>query len=397
MENISNINILIQWKHELNELLLDELTPSIFNHLIYYYNTAKNCSNDTTVLTTFQKFLRSIKNYKLKNDKLFDIDDEEKRIKIFKLTKALLKINYIILFDNTITKTRPKLEFVKFIKEIYIECARRFWSQCFLFYDKIPSVELKRNHLLILNIIKECILNTIRKQLLEHININEFLDNFLEQGDNYTDNYTDLLDFKTSSLLSVVQKVYKTDNSIQIGGNDEMLEQKNKILNIIDNNLKISDSQMPSININEPNTNDTYKKSSKHSTHRYSNEDKSNILSSRNESRYSSYNKVSKNPTDRYSEKKSSDTLKQIINNSFKDNHNSIQNTNKLNIDSNIKNKIMKDLESDTMTYHAEDKNEKYQDIFSNSEIFEKNKKTSLKINSNKQKFFNEYLKTNKN
>ena len=92
----------------------------------------------------------------------------------------------------------------------------------------------------------------------------------------------------------------------------------------------------------------------------------------------------------------SSSVLKHIINDSMKggntvgDSVNVGANSNTIN--SNIRNKLLKNLESETESI-AYKPNEKYQDIFSNSEI----RKDTVKIEGNqdektKDKFFNNYL-----
>ena len=87
---------------------------------------------------------------------------------------------------------------------------------------------------------------------------------------------------------------------------------------------------------------------------------------------------------------KSSSTLKRIIHESIKQTHNSLTKTNSANSD--VKNKVLKDLDSDTITYNPEDNAENYQDIFSNSDIkhtINTHDKTEKK---SREKFFNNYL-----
>lgn len=89
---------------------------------------------------------------------------------------------------------------------------------------------------------------------------------------------------------------------------------------------------------------------------------------------------------------KSSSTIKKIVNNSI---HNSIHKTatKDISINSNIKKNIIKDLESDTLTYNPEDRNENYQDIFSNSDVNDKKRNSYKSINKSKDKFISNYLK----
>jgi hypothetical protein len=92
-----------------------------------------------------------------------------------------------------------------------------------------------------------------------------------------------------------------------------------------------------------------------------------------------------------HSDRKSSSTLKRIVHESIKHSQNTATKSNVSN-NSDIKNKILKDLDSDTITYNPEENAENYQDIFSNSDMKhtvntnEKNEKKS------REKFFNNYL-----
>ncbi len=90
-----------------------------------------------------------------------------------------------------------------------------------------------------------------------------------------------------------------------------------------------------------------------------------------------------------HSDRNSSSTLKRIVHESIRQTQNTATKTHS---NSDIKNKILKDLDSDTITYNPEENAENYQDIFSNSDMkhtvntHEKNEKKS------REKFFNNYL-----
>jgi hypothetical protein len=89
-----------------------------------------------------------------------------------------------------------------------------------------------------------------------------------------------------------------------------------------------------------------------------------------------------------HSDRRSSSTLKRIVHESIKQTQNTATKSN----NSDIKNKILKDLDSDTMTYNPEDNAENYQDIFSNSDM-KHTVNTNEKIEKkSREKFFNNYL-----
>ena len=55
MVNIININILIEMKHELNELIIDDISPSVFDGILEIYMGTKQISNDTTIMRNISK------------------------------------------------------------------------------------------------------------------------------------------------------------------------------------------------------------------------------------------------------------------------------------------------------------------------------------------------------
>ena len=50
-----NINILIEMKNEINELIIDDVSPSVFDGILEIYKGAKDISSDTTIAENFSK------------------------------------------------------------------------------------------------------------------------------------------------------------------------------------------------------------------------------------------------------------------------------------------------------------------------------------------------------
>jgi hypothetical protein len=100
----------------------------------------------------------------------------------------------------------------------------------------------------------------------------------------------------------------------------------------------------------------------------------------------------SMNTNRHHSDRKSSSTLKRIVHESIRQTQNTATKSNASHNNSEIKNKILKDLDTDTITYNPEDNAENYQDIFSNSDM-KHTVNTNEKIEKkSREKFFNNYL-----
>ena len=369
--SIPNINVLIELKYMFNEELIDKLKPYISTGLQNIYNLCKMQSNNTSVLTHFQTHLNNVKKWN-ENTKI-KCKDSIKDTDIQKLLNTLIKINNI-LFNISNDKN---IDMTNYIYLVYIQAAKEFYSKPFLFYHDYPPIEIKRNKVIISQILDKCIISAMRKYVLNKESFDD-IDKYLQK----------ILENNVASNQGQNQVQNQVQNQDGGGINNEQ-----KILEMIDKNLKLSESNQ-----------EILFKDLNHSTHRYSTKQKSYSHSTqnssrnsknnhRNSSRNTSFNGSSKDPIEKYSNK-SSDTLKKIINKSFDNNDNSTsRNTNNVtnNVDSSIKRQLIKDLDSDTMTYNPDDK---YQDIFSNSEMPNNNKlNNSKKISSEKNKFFNEYLK----
>ena len=378
---MSNINLLIEVKKEYTELLINILTPVIYDGIKSIYFEAKVNRDNTTVLKTFQILLKRIPkwNENIINKEIERIMETTKKYPWFlDLIKAVFKAYTLTLtmkkFNEDLFK---KINLYEFIHNIYIECARELWNDTFLLFDDckiVPQVEQQRNKILTYTLINKAINNSIRKTLPMTLILNEYL----EQPE--TSKEMDFeLKLKMDEIINIPllldQKLeyfaVQENIPVTIGSkakNDIVLEQpkleKDK-LNLDNNNLNkkiLSIIENEDIKLTESN----------------------NIFTQGNNN---------------------SSTLKKIVNETLNNKTRTAVNNKSLSIDSNIRDNIQKDLaDSETMTYNPEKNNEKYQDVFSNSEN-EKKHKGILETKENetidtqlhqelkqKEQFFNNYL-----
>jgi hypothetical protein len=171
---MTNINFLIEIKQEYTTQLINILTPLIYEGINSIYHPLIDISSPDNILIDFQNQLQLTPNWS--NTK---IQEETERIKtnsksyiwLEDLIKATLKSYIIVLTYNPSSNEKidpssyKNIKINDFIHKIYIECAREFWNNPYLFYHNYPIIELKRNHRDSISIIKECIKEALRKLL----------------------------------------------------------------------------------------------------------------------------------------------------------------------------------------------------------------------------------------
>jgi hypothetical protein len=75
----------------------------------------------------------------------------------------------------------PKLN--DFIHKVYINCARLFYQQAFLFKLELSPVEIQKNNVIVNNHIKECIMNSVRDSIPFELMVRTYLDETHETFD----------------------------------------------------------------------------------------------------------------------------------------------------------------------------------------------------------------------
>lgn len=383
---MTNINLLIEVKKEYNELLLNILTPVIYDGLKSIYNESKNNRDNNTILKTFQMLLKRIPKWeeRIINKEVERIIKQTDKYPWFvDLVKANFKAYIQVLTMKVLNDHIFKqVNLYNFIHNIYIECARELWNDTFLFYDDIksvPLVEQQRNKLLTYNLINKAINNAIRKTLPMSLVLSEYL----EQPETSRE-----MDFELNLKLDEIVNIpLLLEKKIEIP--EQIMAQPVSPVEVVTNPVVQEENVMNKSNVVNDINNDT--QLNKKILSIIENEN-INLTESNNNNIFTN-NKHS-----------SSSTLKKIVNESLNKTQ-SIVNNKSLSIDSKIKNNIVKDLaDSDTLTYNPEKNNEKYQDVFSNSDIEKKHNgiletKVDETIDTQQQKelkqkeqFFNNYL-----
>ena len=440
---------MIELKKEYTILLCHILTPIILEGLQHLYNESKNNSNKNNILKTFQLLLKSIPTW--------DIDIIKKEVDrilmktkeqswLIQLIQVIFRLNIMINNLEPTEVMKKELDMGQFIHAIYIECARQFWMDPFLFYHEYSSFEQKRNYCEIMKIIGCCIENAIRRVLP----IKSILEKFL--GESIKNKELDLLELYNMPLIldmpielekpekpSVMEPLGGGDNNILLGGGEQIQQILPVVNNMMQPNMMQSNmmqsnmmqSNMMQPNMMQPNMMQSNMIGGVETNENNINEkilniiNKNNVLTESNDNNNFTVNNHSANnmqpnimmqpngnnmqpnmimqsngnnmqanmmiQNKHHSDKKSSSTLKRIIQESIRQNHNTATKTNSNN-SSEIKNKILKDLDSDTANYNPEVNVENYQDIFSNSDMkhtINTNEKVEKK---SREKFFNNYL-----
>jgi hypothetical protein len=182
---MASSNYLQEIKKEYTIQLINMLTPPVYEGINSIYGEVKAISATGEELKVFQGFLQKIP---LWNEEM--VSTEAKRIKtvvmnsdiIDDLIKAVIQSNILLLTATDISEKHKilkefnlTLNYNKFIHNVYIEVAKVFYNYPFLFYDKLPALEYKKNQLKAHKLIKESIEEAIRKMLPLQLILKKYL------------------------------------------------------------------------------------------------------------------------------------------------------------------------------------------------------------------------------
>ena len=162
---------LLEVKQEYTKQLSNLLVPVIYEGLNSIYREAKKNNKDAP-MKMFQILLSRIPNW---NQNI--INGEYQRIIqktqcdwINDLITAVF-ISHAKILSSIKTKKKSKTLNLKipngdyFIHKAYIECARQFWKNPYLFYDDVNTIEYQRNMREVELIIEQAVNETVRKLL----------------------------------------------------------------------------------------------------------------------------------------------------------------------------------------------------------------------------------------
>ena len=186
------MNYLVETKTEYTIQLTNILVPIIYEGIASIYEDAMKIANQDEELKTFQIFLKKIPKW---NNSL--LENETKRILYIStcpellqnLVNAVIKANIMILTNThpsnkSSLKINTKFDFKEFIHNCYIESARIFYNNPYLFYHKHSIYDINRNQKDAKENIKNAIIEAIRKMLPLKMIINEYLGNSFKDDSN---------------------------------------------------------------------------------------------------------------------------------------------------------------------------------------------------------------------
>jgi hypothetical protein len=275
-------------KNEYTDFLIHIISPLIYEGIKSMYKKAvetdlkfKEMSkqninvNNPGTLKLFQHFLKNIPtlNINLIESEMIRIRDSSKHADIFeKLIKAVIKSNIILLTFNASGKKckivnekfHEKIDIKMFIHKIYIEAARQIYNNPELFWHEFPTVEIKRNQRICIDIINKAI-NVAIKEILPMADIlAEYLRNdYIEETDetklnnikhmmnqNAEDNINYFDEGDKKVLITEENVIEENYNNINNADNDAIQTNINDIENLLnDNNINANNN--PSINSEE--------------------------------------------------------------------------------------------------------------------------------------------------
>ena len=223
----ANIGVLVNAKEEYTKQLISILKTCIYQGIKSIYMDAKDiCHQDNTpdnVLMIFQDLLSRIPKWSqdIINKEFERITNVSKCDYIDDLLKVVY-VSHIKILTVIHSAQRNKKLSLKvpsgghFIHLCYIECAREFWKDPYLFSDRGSKFEQQKNMRDSETMIAECINETIRKQLP----VRNILKDFLNEPDEDI-NEEDEPDIKEpvnkkylKKLETVVKKELKTTNTL---------------------------------------------------------------------------------------------------------------------------------------------------------------------------------------
>ena len=203
-----NLAILVDAKTEYTKQLINILSPNIFQGIKKLYREARdsaNTQNSDNALGEFQIKLSEIPkwNQEIINSQYLLILESSNCDWLEDLITAVFISHTRILTSINFSKSKNKINLKipkvdHFIHQCYIEIARAFWKNPYLFDESVSKFEYQRNRRDAEIIIDNTINETIRKQLpVKHI-LKEYL------GNDFTDN--DPENEELSSVLNNTQK-----------------------------------------------------------------------------------------------------------------------------------------------------------------------------------------------
>ena len=216
----NSMSILLDAKTEYTKQLINVFKSTIYQGIKSVFTSAKDiCNQDnrpTEILMVFQDLLGRIPQWTQDtiNAEYQRITSSSKCDYIEDLIKVIYVSHIKVLTIVHSAKQNKKIT-VKvpsgsyFMHLCYTECAREFWKNPYYFSENINKYELQKNMRESENIISECILESIRKQLpVRHI-LKEYLNDPDTDIEEIEEDITDPINKKYMKRLeTVIKKLY---------------------------------------------------------------------------------------------------------------------------------------------------------------------------------------------
>ena len=279
---------IVEIKNEYTSFMTSIMSPLMYEGILKIYNKAretekqfKQAITDNSgmnienpgVLRIFQFLLKGIKN--LSN---YKIEAETNRIRqaskctewFDDLIRAVIK-SYIVLLTYNVSEKQCKIVNKKvhesininsFIHKCYIQCARNFYRYPELFWHGFSSNEVQRNHREYEEIIRESIIEAIKKMLPMKLVLEEYLKNdYIQDEEDVSEHipssrYQNIRKFVNNDLnLDNIGQILESDSSDKYdednndNNNNDNIKDNNK-----DNNKNIVDQIMLPIKLHDHGT-----------------------------------------------------------------------------------------------------------------------------------------------
>ena len=220
-----SVRVLVDAKTEYTKQLLDLITPRFYEGFLSLYDDSKRLcekKQDTNVLITFQQLLRSIPkwNRQILETEYARIINKSNCDFLEDLITAIFVANTKILTaiktDGSRTK-RHRLNLsvpngVSFIHKCYVQVAREFWRNPYLFDDTVSTCDIQRNMRDCYSLIDKAISESIRKQLpVRHI-LKEYLGEITEDDHEDDDIESIMTNSERKNLKRMVEADIRSNN-----------------------------------------------------------------------------------------------------------------------------------------------------------------------------------------
>ena len=243
-----NLAVLVDAKTEYTKQLINILKYNLFLSITKIFIEAKiHCDEQNTsnmVLNKFQELLSNIPtwNQDIINKEYESIIETSKCDWLDELITAVFVSHTRILTSINFNKNKNKINLkipktTHFIHKCFIDVARYFWKNAYLFDDRVNNYERQKNRRETEIIIEQSINETIRKQLPVKHTLKEYLrDAYTEDENTFDENDATKNNLNlrnmvineiktcTNEQLNLIQNSIKEDNSNKASQNEAQIE-----------------------------------------------------------------------------------------------------------------------------------------------------------------------------